>query len=49
MIPLTKEEKKSYEREICRYICKKRFTTNNKKVRDHCHFTGKYREAPHSK
>ena len=22
------------------YICKKRFTKDNKKVRDHCHFTG---------
>ena len=46
MILLTKEEKKSYEREICRCICKNRFTTNNKKVRDQI---GKYREAPHSK
>ena len=28
---------------------KKRFTNDNKKVRDHCHFTGKYRGAAHSK
>ena len=27
----------------------KRFTSDDKKVRDHCHFTGKYREAAHSR
>ena len=53
MIPLTKEE------EVC-YICKKEFNTSdttesssfehNKhyKVRDHCHYTSKYREAVHN-
>ena len=31
-------------------ICKKPFTdSNNKKVRDHCHYTGKYRGPAHSK
>ena len=54
MIPLTDEEKESYEnQEIC-HICKKEFCTdeNNKKefkkmhkVRDYCHYTGKYRGA----
>ena len=39
MIPLTKEENKSYENQKRCYICKKRFPNNNKKVRDHCHFT----------
>ena len=34
------------------HICKKRFSTddNNKKyhkVKDHCHYTGKYRDAAH--
>ena len=34
------------------YICKKRFTTDNNnkkyhKVKDHCHYTGKYRGAAH--
>ena len=51
MIPLTKEEKIHYnEQEIC-YICKKEFGINNKKhykVRDHCHYTGKYRGAAHN-
>ena len=39
MVPLTKEEK------VC-YICKKEFI--NDKVRDHCHYTGKYRGAAHN-
>ena len=53
MIPLTKEEKKIHrEQKVC-YICKKGFSTDdddNKKyykVRDHCHYTGKYRGAAH--
>ena len=51
MIPLTKEEKIHYnEQEIC-YICKKEFDTSDRKhykVRDHCHYTGKYRGAAHN-
>ena len=52
MIPLTKEENKMHnEQKIC-YICKKIFSTDddNKKyhkVRDHCHYTGKYGNAAH--
>ena len=52
MIPLTKkEEKKHNKQEVC-YICKKGFSTDNSnkkyhKVRDHCHYTGKYRGAAH--
>ena len=46
MIPLTKEEKDNYNKEIFCHICKKEF--NNDKVRDHCHFTGKYRGAAHN-
>ena len=56
IIPLTKEGKINY---IC-YICKKEFDKSdtagpssleckkNYKVRDHCHFTGKYRGAAHN-
>ena len=40
MIPLTKEEEDNYNKENICHICKKEF--NNDKVRDHCHFTGKY-------
>ena len=51
IIPLTKEEKINYnDQQIC-YICKKEFDKSDKKlhkVRDHCHYTGKYRGAAHS-
>ena len=31
------------------YICKKEFDKNDKKkIRDHCHYTGKYRGAAHN-
>ena len=48
MIPLATEEKK--KQKIC-YICKKEFNNNEKKnykVRDHCHYMGKYRGAAHN-
>ena len=57
MIPLTYEEKELYEMQKVCYICKKIFSTdkNDKnvfklyhKVRDHCHYTGKFRGAAHS-
>ena len=47
MIPLTKEENKIYrEQKVC-YISEKGFSTDDNikkyfKVKDHCHFTGKY-------
>ena len=51
MIPLTIKEKIHYNKqEIC-YICKKEFDKSDKKhykVRDHCHYTGKYRGAAHN-
>ena len=52
IIPLTKEEQKIHCKQKRCYMCKKRFSTddNNKeyhKVRDHCHYTGKYRGAAH--
>ena len=47
MIPLTKEEKDNYNKENICHICKNEFN-NDMKVRDHCHFTGKYRGAAHN-
>ena len=60
IIALTKQEKINYnDQQIC-YICKKEFDTidtagpsslerkKNYKVRDHCHYTGKYRGAAHN-
>ena len=45
----TPEEKKDYDDQKVCYICKKEFDNNdnNKKVRDHCRYTGKYRGAVH--
>ena len=50
IIPLTKEEKINYnDQQVC-YICKKELILliKNYKVRDHCHYTGKYRGAAHN-
>ena len=53
MDPLTEEEKESYKNHKLCHICEKEFCTDNnkemRKVRDHCHYTGKYRDAAHSK
>ena len=53
MIPLIDKENKSYKKQKVCYICKKEFSTDNDnekyhKVRDHCHYTGKFRRAAHS-
>ena len=47
-----KEEEKMHNKQKFCYICKKGFSTDdgNKKwfkVKDHCHYTGKYRGAAH--
>ena len=60
IIQLTKEEKINYnDQKVC-YLCKKEFDTidttkssslerkKNYKVRNHCHYTGKYRGAAHN-
>ena len=56
-IVLTNEEKECYEKQENCYIRKKEFCTDKKnekefklycKVRDHCHYTGKYWGAAHS-
>ena len=50
MIPLTNEEKESYEQQKVCHICEKEFSTDKKyhTVRDHCHYTGKLRGAAHN-
>ena len=51
MISLTTEEKIHHNKQKVCYICKKEFDNNNKKqqkVKDHCHYTGKYRGAAHN-
>ena len=44
---LTSEEQKLFEQAKTCHICS--FELKNDKVRDHCHFTGKYRGAAHNK
>ena len=45
----TFKDKDDFEKaEIC-WISQKEFGEREKKVRDHCHFTGKYRGAAHNK
>ena len=51
MIPLTTEEKIYHNKQKICYVCKKEFNNNDKKnykVRDHCHYTGKFRGAAHN-
>ena len=58
IIPLTNNEEKSYEKQKVSYIYnKKKFCTDKndekefklkQKVRDHCHYTGKFRGAAHN-
>ena len=35
------------KQKVC-YICKKRFTKDNNKKKDHCHYKGNHRGAAHS-
>ena len=51
MIPLTKEKDIYHNEQDIFYIYKKEFDKSDKKdykVRDHCHYTGKYRGAAHN-
>ena len=56
LIPLTDKETESYEKQKVCHICKKNCTDENykntfklhHKVRDHCHYTGKFRGAAHN-
>ena len=53
MIPLTKKEEENHNKQKVCYICKKQLNTSNSdkkhhKVKDHCHYTRKYRGAAHN-
>ena len=51
MIPLRIKEEKYHNKQKMCYICKKEFDTSDKKhckVKDHCHYKGKYRGAAHN-
>ena len=48
MEPLTKAQMKEYKHATKCHICFKPFREGNRKVRDHCHYSGKYRGAAHS-
>ena len=59
MIPLTHEENNSYENQKVCHTCKDEFVFDidscgenmyikHRKVKDHCHYTGKYRRAVHN-
>ena len=43
------KDKDDFEKARVCWICQKEFAEREKKVRDHCHFTGKYRGAAHVK
>ena len=52
MTPLTKKEEKKHNKQKVCHICRKEFNTDDNdkkyhKVKDHCHYTGKYRGAAH--
>ena len=49
MVPLTTQELREFLKAPICWICQKRFEENDKKVRDHDHFTGKFRGAAHNK
>ena len=49
MKPLTPKEMDRYKRSERRHICFKSFKEDKPKVRDHCHYTGRYRGPAHTK
>ena len=48
MDPLTKKQWKKYKHSTICHICFKPFNSKEPKVRDHCHYTGRYRGPTHS-
>ena len=48
-IIFTEEEKKQFDNASDCWICGEEIKNTNDKVRDHCHYTGRYRGAAHNK
>ena len=48
-IIITEEEKKQFDKALDCWICGEEIKNTNDKVRDHCHYTGRYRGAAHNK
>jgi len=46
---MNEEDKANFETSTNCWICRKDFEEDEVRVRDHCHFTGKYRGAAHQK
>ena len=44
---MTEKNEKEFEEAKKCYICEKKYTDKDKRVRDHCHTTGKYRGSAH--
>ena len=44
---MSAEEEERFEQSNIYWICGKLFEISDKKVRDHCHITGEYRDAAH--
>ena len=49
MKPLTKDQCRAHSRAKTCHICLKKFKPDERKVRDHCHYTREYRGAAHTK
>ncbi|XP_050308625.1 uncharacterized protein LOC126745018 [Anthonomus grandis grandis] len=47
MLPLSTSEQESFNTSTMCHICQKPFSEDDIKVKDHCHFTGKYRGSAH--
>ncbi|PFX13987.1 hypothetical protein AWC38_SpisGene21896 [Stylophora pistillata] len=44
----TNNDVEIFKNATCCWLCEKEFTEKDKKVRDHCHYTGKFRGAAHN-
>ena len=44
---LTKDDERNFKKADKCYICNKKYSVKDVRVRDHCHITGKYRGSAH--